>query len=134
MCIKQICGCTNLSGNSKCSDGCINRVGIEKYQERVLQMKGEKTMATKKYHYYVVVFTNAGPKYVTGTGEHHTAYWDETKAPKEFSKDWANDMVVGLLWNGYNANVIMSPIELERQPYRYEVGHFEFIHNEEEQK
>lgn len=85
-------------------------------------------MATKKKTwYYVLVFTSEGPKYVTGEGEHHTAYWDELKEPKEMSKEYANSMVIGLLWNGYNAQVVASPIELDSQPYRYEIGHFEFI-------
>lgn len=90
-------------------------------------------MATKKKNwYYVLVFTSEGPKYVTGEGDHHTAYWDETKEPKEMSKEYAHDMVVGLLWNGYNAQVVMSPIELDSQPYRYEIGHFEFVREENE--
>lgn len=89
-------------------------------------------MANKKKNwYYVVVYTSQGPKYVTGLGEKHTAFWDETKTPKEFSQDWAREIVVGLLWNGYNAVVAASPIELDNQPYRYDIGHFEFVHNKE---
>ena len=82
--------------------------------------------------FYVVVYTLEGPKYVTGLGDHHTAYWDTEKPPYELSKEWAREIVIGLLWNGYNANVVMSPIEIESQPYRYEIGHFEFVHEEEE--
>ena len=92
-------------------------------------------MATKKkYYHYVLVFTNNGPKFVTGLGDHHTAYWDELKAPKEFSKEWADDIVFGLRCNWYSAVRVTTPIELDTQPYRYDAGHFEFVFNEENKK
>lgn len=93
-------------------------------------------MATKKQTtwYYVVVFTQAGPKYVTGIGEHKTAYWDELGVPKEFSKEWARDLTSGLLVNGYNAQTVMSPIELDSQPFYYSMGHFEWVNKKEEDK
>lgn len=91
-------------------------------------------MAAKKSHYYVLVFTHRGPAYVTGLGDHHTAFWIRTEAPKEFSSSMADDITRGLLLNGYNAAVVKMPIELTTQPYRYEIGHFEFVRDEEEEE
>lgn len=78
-------------------------------------------MATKKQKdwYYVLVMTDEGPKFVTGLGEHHTAYWDKDKKPYEVSKEWAEDMARGLLWNGHVAYVVKSQWELDTQPYNY---------------
>lgn len=74
----------------------------------------------RKNHYYVLVFTNEGPKYVTGTGEHHMAYWNELGEPKEFAKSVAEDMVFGLRCNWYQAVLVTTPVELKDQPYNYE--------------
>ena len=89
-------------------------------------------MAKAKEHYYVVVFTQEGPKYVTKIGEGKTAYWDMLEPPKEFSKEWARDLTFGLLVNGYNAQTVMSPIELDSQPFYYSMGHFKWVDNKEE--
>lgn len=77
-------------------------------------------MAGVKRCYYVLVFTNDGPLYVTDTLPKHFAEWEKTKAPKKFSREWADDITTGLLWNGYSAVTIESRIEIEKQPYNYE--------------
>ena len=94
------------------------------------------TPKTKTF-YYVLVFTDDGPKYVTGTGEHHTAYWDDTKKPYVMSKERAEDMTTGLLWNGFSACVVVSKLELTCQPYNYkewQIKWEEVNNNEESEK
>ena len=75
---------------------------------------------TKKYHYYVMVFTNEGPKYVTGMGDHHTAYWKTEDKPLEMSASWGEDVYRGLCLNFFNAILVKSLFEIESHPYRYE--------------
>lgn len=92
-------------------------------------------MATKKkYHHYVLVFTNEGPKFVTGLGEHHIAYWDKLEAPKEFTQFMADDIVFGLRCNFFSAVRVTTPTELEYQPYMYDAGHFEFVFDKKEEE
>lgn len=86
---------------------------------------------TKKNHYYVIVLTHEGAKFVTGTGDHHTAYWDGEKKPMELGKNFAEDMVLGLSLNGFSAFTVVSKWELDHQPFRYSVGHFEWVYNDE---
>ena len=74
----------------------------------------------KKNYYYVLVCTSEGAKFVTGTGEHHMAYWDVTKPPMDFSKTYAEDMVNGLMFNGFIAYLVVSPIKYSHHPYNYE--------------
>ncbi len=90
-------------------------------------------MAKKEQiHYYVLVFTNYGAKYVTGT-QGRTAYWDGKEAPEEMSKAWAYDIVRGLTLNGYLAQVVVSQWEIETQPYRYTHGEFKWNFFDEEE-
>ena len=75
---------------------------------------------SKKYHYYVMVMTNEGPKYVTGIGDHHTAYWNEEKKPMEFSSaSYAEDVYVGLCMNFFTAVLVKSRFEIDHHPYNY---------------
>ena len=89
-------------------------------------------MATSKKmnYWYVLVMTEEGPKFVTGT-EYHTAFWDKEKAPKELGKYWAEDICRGLLLNGYLAYAVCMPIEMENHPYNYNLGRFEWKQNKE---
>lgn len=73
----------------------------------------------KKEYWYVLVFTNEGPIYVTGTGEHHTAYWNKDEKPMYYSKEYAKDMAIGLTWNCYSAVPVCTAYELDSQPYNY---------------
>ena len=77
-------------------------------------------MANKKYHYYVLVFTENGPKYVTGIGDHHTAYWKTEDKPLEMSSSWAEDVYRGLCLNFFTATLVKSLFEIEHHPYNYE--------------
>ena len=89
-------------------------------------------MAKQTKWYYVLVLTNQGPVFVTKIGEHKTAYWDKNEKPKEFSKSWAEDLAFGLMVNGYSAFTVSNNFELDTQPYRYDIGHFEWKNEERE--
>ena len=91
-------------------------------------------MAKKKNYYYVMVLTEEGPKYVTSIGDHHTAHWDMLEKPMEFSKEWAEDITRGLLLNFINAVMVVMPIEIDNQPFRYNKGKFEWKWNEEDKE
>ena len=84
---------------------------------------------TTKNHWYVIVCTTEGAKFVTGT-EYHTAYWDENEKPLELSKAHAQDIANGLWLNGFVAYAVCMNWEIDRQPYRYELGHFEWVNKE----
>ena len=80
-------------------------------------------MATtkKKVHYYVLVMTEKGPKFVTkiNYGD-RTAEWDYKEKPLEIEKVWAEDLARGLTWNGHTAFVVAQPWEIDYNPYRYD--------------
>lgn len=82
-------------------------------------------MAKKKNYYYVLVFTNNGPVYVTSVDySNKTARWDKLEKPLEFTKSAAEDLCFGLNCNFHSAVVVNAPYELDCQPYRY--ADFEF--------
>ena len=91
--------------------------------------KGETLMAnTKKNHYYVLVFTDHGPVYVTSVNyADKSARWDKDKAPKEFTKSNAEDLVFGLRCNWHNAVVVTLPVEIDTQPYNYQHYECQFV-------
>jgi hypothetical protein len=74
----------------------------------------------KKNHYYVLVFADGGPAYVTSVNyADRSARWDRCETPKEFSKSDAESLVFGLCCNFFNAVVVMHAVEIDRQPYNY---------------
>jgi len=81
-------------------------------------------MAKKKNYYYVLVFTDKGPVFVTEIGDHHTAYWNREGKPLELGKYQAEDVACGLGLNFKLAYMVVMPYELETQPYRYGAGSF----------
>ena len=89
-------------------------------------------MVQQKNHYYVLVFTNTGPVYVTGIPERNTAEWDRTKKPKELSKSTAEDMVLGLNLNSHGSVLVISKYEINNHPYWYEEGGFVWKWNKDE--
>ena len=83
-------------------------------------------MAKKESYWYVLVLTNEGPVFVTKESEHKTAHWEKTEKPKEFNQSYAKDMAFGLMVNGYTAFAVCNRFELDNQPYRYNMGNFEW--------
>ena len=89
-------------------------------------MRGEYT----KTLHYVLVITDNGPIFVTGVGEHKTAYWNKDEKPKDFSSRYADDMAFGLTLNGYLAYHVVNHFELDQQPYNYEEYTIDFVKKE----
>ena len=86
---------------------------------------------TKKNHYYVLVFAENGPAYVTSVNySDRSARWDKDKAPKEFGKSDAENLVFGLCCNFFNAVVVMHRVEIECQPYNYKYYNCQFVEKE----
>lgn len=85
-----------------------------------------KAKSQTQWH-YVLVFTKKGPVFVTGLGEHKTAFWEKNKVPKEFSKDFAESITLGLCLNFTNAVAVSVPYPLEHQPYNYKDYKINFI-------
>lgn len=85
----------------------------------------------KKYHYYVLVFTDEGPKYVTSIDSTNKfAHWDIDKAPMELGSSYAEDLALGLNLNMNHSVVIKSAREITSQPYRYEAFDCTFVEKE----
>ena len=82
----------------------------------------------KKSYYYVLVFTDEGPVYVTQL-DGNLAYWHKDEKPKDLSKSLANDVATGLCLNDHTAVVVSSTVEIEHQPYLYEMGRFKWVNN-----
>ena len=79
-------------------------------------------MATKKKknYYYVLVFTDSGPVYLTSIDrENKYAHWDREKAPMELGSSYAEDLVFGLNLNLNSSVVVKSTREITTQPYNY---------------
>ena len=81
-------------------------------------------MAKKKNYWYVIVMTNNGAVFVTGTGNHHTATWNRKEKPREFGKEYAEEIAFGLTLNGHLAYAVETRYEVTTQPYRYNEGNF----------
>ena len=85
-------------------------------------------MANQKNYYYVLMFTDEGPVYVTSANNAtQWARWDKNEVPKAFPKYYAEELALGLRLNYYHAVVVMTKAELDHQPYRYESYDCKFI-------
>lgn len=88
----------------------------------------------KKYYYYVLVFSNSGPVYVTSIDESNKyAHWDKDKEPMELGKSYAQDLALGLSLNLNHSVVIKSKIKIENQPYRYDAFDCKFVKRTKEE-
>lgn len=87
----------------------------------------------KKKHYYVLVMTDAGPKFVTKVNNaDKTAEWNYNEKPLELDKFWAEDLVLGLNLNMHLAFLVCQNWEIESQPYRYDDYKIEWVKREKE--
>lgn len=92
-------------------------------------------MAKKKNHYYVLVITVEGPKFVTHVNySDKTAEWDWEKAPLEMSRQCAEDLVFGLNLNLNQAYTVLYPAKIEDQPYNYDMYRIEWKKREGEEE
>ena len=88
-------------------------------------------MATRKNYYYVLVLTDEGPKFVTSIPERNYAKYDKLEAPMLFtSRDFADDVSMGLTCNFIPAFTVVSKYEITSQSYHYEFGHFKWVNDE----
>lgn len=84
-------------------------------------------MSKRKNFYYVLVITNEGPKFVTGIPERNTAEYNKLEKPMLFtSRDFADNVSLGLTLNFNLAYTIVSTYEIEHQPYLYGEGDFKW--------
>lgn len=83
-------------------------------------------MAQKKNHWYIMVLTNEGPKFVTKAEYYPTKIceWDKNGTPLEMTKEAAQEITVGLCLNFHLAYAVCQPFEIDHQPYFYEKGRF----------
>ena len=89
-------------------------------------------MANQKNYYYVLVFTDNGPVYVTSVDNAtYSARWEKDKDPKALPKSYAEDVAYGLSLNCFNAVLVASKWE-QYQPYNYKDYECKFIEKSEE--
>lgn len=83
-------------------------------------------MAEKKNHWYIMVLTPTGPKFVTEVNyyPHKNAHWDKLGKPLEMSKSEAQDVALGLCLNLHLAYAVCQPFQIDHQPYFYDKGKF----------
>lgn len=89
-------------------------------------------MAKDELHYRVLVFTDEGPVFVTGTSNddgRHRYFWDKYGRPNAFGKEAAFNVVKRLTANGVIAYVVVAEDEIDYQGMNYEGGHFEWVAN-----
>ena len=92
-------------------------------------------MSGKKYYYYVLVFSNYGPVYVTSIDNNNQyVHWDKDKEPLEVGASYGEDLVIGLNLNFNHAVLIKSRVRIDHQPYRYEAYDCTFVNKSEENK
>lgn len=75
----------------------------------------------KKSYYYVLVFTDNGPVYVTAVNNfERVSYWNKEEKPMSMSQSFAEDIAMGLNLNYHSCVVVKSPHEISGHPYNYE--------------
>lgn len=90
-------------------------------------------MANKKKNFwYVLVMTETGPAFVTNVDRSDkTAWWHKDESPLELGEFFAKDLTLGLNCNGHSAYAVCHRIELDHQPYLYNIGHLEWVSDKE---
>lgn len=90
-------------------------------------------MSKKVNYYYVLVFVESGPAYVTEVDHaKKIVQFDKLKEPLKFNMTSAEDVAFGLGCNGYNVVTVKMPFKLCGQPYNYEHFDCKFIEKEKD--
>ena len=91
-------------------------------------------MTKKKKYIYILMMSDEGCVFITDIDyENKTAKWEKNKKPLEIKNEaYAHELIVGLGWNGNQGYVVSSQFELDKQPYRYSEGCFEWKENRKE--
>lgn len=85
----------------------------------------------KKSYYYVLVFSDNGPVYVTSIDNTtRYAHWDKNEKPMVMSQVYAEDLAMGLNLNFNSCVVVKSPHEISGHPYNYEEFDCTFVRKE----
>lgn len=75
---------------------------------------GRKEFSMKYNHYVVIIESDNHVKYVTSINrENKCAIWKSGEAAMKFSKTAAEDLVFGLVANGFQAAVLRAPSFME---------------------
>ena len=86
----------------------------------------------KKLFYYVMVITEEGPVFITDIPSYGVADWNKNKKPLELGKSNGELIPLGLALRGrWLAYTVISPFELDEQPYCYDKYHIEIEPNKE---
>ena len=89
-------------------------------------------MAKKqKEYWYVLVMTMEGAKFVTSVNlNDNTAKYDGNEKPKRMiDKEDASYLAIGLTVNGMWSFPVCTGYEIDKQPFRYDLGHFVWEEN-----
>lgn len=87
----------------------------------------------KKNHYYILVASNGGPKFVTKINwSDKTAEWNYKEKPMELDKGTAESLLTGLLLNFNMAYLVVNPFEIDCHPYNYKDYKIDFKEREKE--
>lgn len=88
-------------------------------------------MTKAKNYWYVLVFAEDGPKFVTKIDNaSKTAYWNTEETPLPMTRDEATWMSRAFAVNGILAVAVSSFYELSSHMYQYDKGHFEWMKNQ----
>lgn len=86
----------------------------------------------KEKYTYILVFTDDGPKYVTNISG-KTATWGYNDPPLNLGDiERAQEIALGLTFNGNNAVAVSSLYEITDGPYNYYDYHIKFERNDKE--
>lgn len=65
-------------------------------------------MAKRTMYAVAIQHADSSLSYVTDLVEHHVAYWRDNAQAVYVNKEWAEDIVRGLCWNGFNAFAVLK--------------------------
>lgn len=85
----------------------------------------------KKNYYYVLVMAEDGPAFVTSVKRDY-CYWNKSDVPKELGKAMAEEITMGLRFNGTSSFTVYAPYEITYQPYNYTDYECKFVEKEED--
>ncbi len=86
----------------------------------------------EKLHYYLLVFTDEGPVFLTKLLAGDRAEFNKLERPLELSKGDAEAIQYGFAWHSIASAVVVQRSEISYQPFDYKRGHWEWKWNDKE--